>query len=118
MANFTQGIPPEVLQMLMQQHSGGMAPQAMPGLESVMARPSEDKSSAMKRALQLLLPLGLIAGGAYYSYKNIPKLVNIASNPKGITGKDIGNLVSQYQGDLGHHLERAMRSIGLKGTLL
>jgi hypothetical protein len=108
--NFMQSLPPEVLEMLMQQQPPDM---------SGMSRPVGPKEkSSFRRALELLVPLSLAAGGAYYGYKKIPQLVNYAKNPKGISGADIKNLVGQYNMDIGHALDRLYRSYGPKGNII
>lgn len=110
MDNFMQGLPPEVLQMLMQAQP--------PSMQGISRPVGQDQKSSLRRALELLVPLGLVAGGAYYGYKNLPQLVNFASKPKGVTGADIKHLVSQYNLDLGHALDRLYRAYGPKGSII
>ena len=94
-----------------------MDPYNMPSgpqqLDHIMRQIPQNKSGAAQRALELLIPLGLVAGGAYAGYKGLPKLLDmLTAKTSVVTGKDMQALLGRYNMDLGHYIKRSMDSLG------
>lgn len=81
--------------------------------------PKEKESSPVATALQFLLPMGLVAGGAYLGYKNLPKFLGKLQDitGKGFTQRDMLNLVGRYNRDIGHAVDRALNNWGTRGIV-